>query len=114
MGNFNVEFDKLITEYEITVPSDTKTLPLVVQTEDKSATYKILQNNNFFTGTNYVIIRVTAENGEQRDYKIKVIKEASSNNYLTNIITSSGKLNPTFTDLQSWRPAQNRLFPATH
>lgn len=96
MGNFNVEFDKLITEYEITVPSDTKTLPLVVQTEDKSATYKILQNNNFFTGTNYVIIRVTAENGEQRDYKIKVIKEASSNNYLTNIITSSGKLNPTF------------------
>lgn len=57
-------------------------MPLIVQTEDKTAKYKVLNNNNFLTGMNFVTIRVTAENGEQRDYRIKVMKESSDNNYL--------------------------------
>lgn len=73
-----------------------KTLPLIIEQEDKTATYKVLQNSNFVTGLNTVIIRVTAENGEQRDYKIKVNKEASSNNYLKNIELSSGSLQTKF------------------
>ena len=96
LGEFSQSFDKLNTEYEITVPANTKTLPLIVQTEDKTAKYKVLNNNNFLTGMNFVTIRVTAENGEQRDYRIKVMKESSDNNYLKNIITSNGKLSPVF------------------
>jgi len=62
VGNFDKEFDKLENEYEITVPSNVTNLPLTVQTEDKTATYKIIKNSNFVTGKNIVIIRVTAEN----------------------------------------------------
>lgn len=95
-GEFDKEFDKYTNEYEITVPSNVTTLPLVIQPEDKAATYKVLQNSNLITGKNIVIIRVTAENGEQRDYKITVNKEASDNNYLLNIITNHGSLDPKF------------------
>ena len=62
MGSFDKEFDKLENEYEITVPSTITGLPLTIQTEDKTATYKVIQNSNFVTGKNIVIIRVTAEN----------------------------------------------------
>lgn len=62
MGSFDKEFDKLENEYEITVPSTITSLPLTIQTEDKTATYKVIQNSNFVTGKNIVIIRVTAEN----------------------------------------------------
>lgn len=62
VGEFNKEFDKNENEYEITVPSSITKLPLVVEPEDKTATYKILQNSNFITGANIVIIRVAAEN----------------------------------------------------
>lgn len=95
-GDFNIEFDKMVNEYEITLPSGTKSLPLIIETEDKTASYKVLQNGNFVTGQNIVIIRVTAENGEQRDYKIKVNVEPSNNNYLSNIITNYGTLEPEF------------------
>lgn len=95
-GDFNKDFDKTINEYEITIPAEMENLPLIIEQEDKTATYKVLQNSNFVTGLNTVIIRVTAENGEQRDYKIKVNKEASSNNYLKNIELSSGSLQTKF------------------
>lgn len=95
-GNFDKEFNKYENEYEITVPSNVTSLPLVIEPEDKTATYKVLQNSNLVTGKNIIIIRVTAENGDQRDYKITVNKEASENDYLLNIITNHGSLDPVF------------------
>ncbi|MDE5830793.1 MAG: cadherin-like beta sandwich domain-containing protein, partial [Clostridia bacterium] len=95
-GEFDKEFNKYENKYEITVTSDVTKLPLIIEPEDKSAKYQVLQNSNFVTGKNIVIIRVTAENGEQRDYKIVVNKEPSENDYLLNIITNHGSLDPKF------------------
>ena len=43
-------------------------------------------------GSKYIIVRVTAENEDTKDYKVKYTKNPSSNAYLSNIVDSASKI----------------------
>lgn len=85
-------FNKEKQEYTVKVASNNDKLDLIIEPEDKNAKYEVINNDKLLTGENEVIIRVTAENGEKRDYKLKVIKEGSNNCNLINITVDGNKL----------------------
>lgn len=75
-GALNPDFDKNKTTYTVRVPRDVTKLNLTAVPEDGKAKVEIEGNNNFEIGkTNTVLVKVTAENGEQRIYTINVTRE---------------------------------------
>ncbi|MGN1154926.1 MAG: cadherin-like beta sandwich domain-containing protein [Agathobacter sp.] len=78
-----------------------KALDIKCSTEDSNATYTI-KNNSLMVGENTVSIVVTAENGTQKTYKLKVTRKqdpnyvAGSNANLKALKVSQGTLSPVF------------------
>lgn len=73
---YEIKFDKNTLEYEITVGSDVTSLDITAISELDSANVKIYGNDNFKEGENIVTVVVTAEDGSERTYTIKVNKKA--------------------------------------
>lgn len=90
--NQNINFDKDILEYFITVGNNVDSLDLTVILDDSTASYEVFGNENFKTGKNVVTIRVTAEDGSVREYIINVTKKGApvttekENNYSKYVI----------------------------
>lgn len=74
-NNADLQFNKDITNYSITVANAITTLDLTVTTNDAKATYVVTGNENFVVGRNYVTISVTAEDGTKKAYTIEVIRQ---------------------------------------
>lgn len=68
------EFDKDITEYNMTVGEDVDSLDIKATAEDSSAKIEISGNDKILTGENVIEVKVTAEDGTVRTYKINVTK----------------------------------------
>lgn len=74
---YEIEFDKDKLEYEITVGSDVTSLDITAIAQLSSANVRIYGNDNFKEGENIVTIVVTAEDGSEKTYTIKVNKESA-------------------------------------
>lgn len=72
----NTEFKKENTSYFLTVANDVTSIKVTATKEDSSSKVCIYGNENLKAGINKVLISVTAENGEVRNYRIFVSKEA--------------------------------------
>lgn len=83
IDGYDIDFDKLVTEYIIKVSSDVKSLDIKAIAEDSRASVEITGNENFKTGDNTVTITVTAENGDVKVYKITVNKKAPKKSAVT-------------------------------
>ena len=75
IDGYDIDFDREVYEYKITVGSDVDSLDIKAIPEDYRSRVEITGNENFKTGDNEVIITVTAEDGSERVYKILVKKE---------------------------------------
>ena len=73
---YEIKFDKNTLEYEITVDSDVTSLDITAISELTSANVRIYGNDNFKEGENIVTVVVTAEDGSEKTYTIKVNKKA--------------------------------------
>ena len=96
--NLTPEFNKDNYEYTVTTSDPKLTFTRLIPI-DSNATYEIIGNENFITGSdsNEVKIRVTAQDGiTQKEYKIHVNKEASANYYLSNLEVEGFDINPNF------------------
>lgn len=93
IGTFDTEFDKDVTIYTLTVPSDAKEVILSGALEDITASADGLYKYELTEDKTTAIITVTAEDGSTKVYTIYIIKEKpvvvtpvvyyySSNNYL--------------------------------
>ena len=72
-GVLDKSFNKTEQEYNVDVRKNVRSLDLGIELESKTSTYEIIGNENFKESkTNEVIIRVTAKNGDTRDYKLNV------------------------------------------
>ena len=89
-------FNKDVYEYTTTT-TETSLDFTKITTYDPNATYEIL-NNKLTTGVESIVtIRVTAQDGiTTKDYNIKVEKNASNNNNLSNLEVENYNINPTF------------------
>lgn len=84
----DINFDPDITEYYFSIPNEKTSVELKVVLEDTNATYDVLGNENFETGLNVVTIRVTAQNGETKDYILNIYREQSGNVFLSDLKAS--------------------------
>lgn len=77
-------FSKDVTEYSLTVGADVDSLEIKAEASDDNAKVEITGNDNLLMGENTVEIKVTAEDGTVRTYKINVTKgEAETANTLS-------------------------------
>ncbi len=101
-GTTIADFDKTNTTYRIDpAKSTTNQLAITYTLENSDATATIVTGtNNLVTGENTVIIRVTAQNGDIRDYEINVKKLSGNANLAALNLTSnpSGTLTPALND----------------
>ena len=95
-GEFTENFDKETLEYHVEVESNVNNLNIIYEREVETSKVQIIDNRNFKAGENVVQIKVIAENGEQRIYKIIVNRKKSENNYLLSLSTNYGTLQPEF------------------
>lgn len=72
--DLNTEFSKENQTYFVTVNSDTESLEIISSTENSNSKINIYGNENLQEGTNKILITVTAENGNVRNYRIYAIK----------------------------------------
>ena len=89
IDGYEIDFDKEVNEYQIKVKSDVDSLEIKAIAEDSQARVEITGNESFKKGENVVTITVTAGNGEVREYKIKVEREAEKKEAITEIEDSS-------------------------
>ena len=95
-GEFEELFDKETLEYHIEIESNVNNLNISYEREVDTSRVQIIDNRNFKAGENIIQLKVTAENGEQRIYKIIANRKKSENNYLLNLSTNHGTLEPEF------------------
>lgn len=88
IDGYELEFNRDVTDYQISVDSDVKSLDITAVAEDSRARVEITGNEGFKTGKNAVVITVKAENGDIREYKLLVNKDSDKSN-LTEIEDSS-------------------------
>jgi len=83
IDNKTVVFNNYISDI-ININSNINKLNILYKLEDSNATVSIAGNQNLKTGTNDILVKVTAENGTIATYTIKINKAAGS--YLAIII----------------------------
>ena len=73
---YNIEFKPDVTEYTLKINNSDKTLDMIVETESDLSTYEIKNNTNL-KNKSKVVITVTAENGDTKDYTITIKKSSN-------------------------------------
>lgn len=84
--NYELNFDKDILEYSLSVPNEVDKLEVEYEVNNKKATVEII-NKDLIIGENEVLIKVIAEDKSERIYKVKVNR---NNKY---ILTDFNKIN---------------------
>ena len=97
-GTFDKSFDKNIQNYTALISNEYESVNIDYETEDENATVKIIGNENLVLGNNQIIVRVSATNGEERDYILNVIRQEKEefSNYLSSLTLDKGTLTPEF------------------
>lgn len=80
---YDINFERDKTEYSLSIPDYVNELELVLIPEDVNAKYDIKGNISLSNGSK-VIISVTAENGDKKDYVIKIKKDFNIVNFILN------------------------------
>lgn len=97
IGNLDKNFEKDIYKYHSVVDRDTEKLEPIVTLEDSNATYELIGPDKLKLGKNEVILRVTAPNGESRDYIFEVIRtDEVDNSLLSDLQVGGYAINPGF------------------
>ena len=94
----NIVFDKDEQEYKISVLYEVTKIDVEVKTEDEKATYEIDNPEELVVGENTITIKVKAETGNVREYKVIVVRKEedqklSNNNKLNNLIVEGYSIN---------------------
>ena len=97
-GTFDKSFDKNIQNYTALISNEFESVNIDYETEDENATVKIIGNENLVLGNNQIIVRVSATNGEERDYILNVVRQEKEefSNYLSSLTVDKGTLTPEF------------------
>lgn len=90
--DFDIDFNKDTLEYKLKVKSDVRFLDITAIAEDYRSRVEINGNENFKEGENVVTIKVTAEDGSVREYKILVDREANKDDKVLNEEKNDGNI----------------------
>lgn len=73
---YNIDFEPEKNEYTLKINKSDKILDMTVETQNDTSTYEIKNNSNL-KNRSKVVVTVTAENGDTRDYTIKIKKSSN-------------------------------------
>ena len=90
------EFNKLVSNYKLQVPYETTGVIIGATAEDRNATIEGTGMKPLTVGPNTFTVRVKAENGEYREYRLTVTRAASPNNYLSSLTIEGETYTPVF------------------
>lgn len=96
VGTISPEFDPNTKQYTIDVPIGSKYITLS-GTVSENATVNGLGTYPLSVGTITKYITVTSQSGLVNTYEVNIVRKASSDATITNIVPSIGTLSPTFT-----------------
>lgn len=82
IGNLVPNFDANITEYTVELSKDTKKLSINAQSQDGKATVTGIGEIDVNPGENVIIVKVVAENGDEKTYTIKAHVDETPQIYL--------------------------------
>ena len=82
-----------VTEYKVTVPNDVTKLTVYATPASSKARYSVSGNSGFKVGTNIITVKVTAENGNTKKYKIYVTREAKEEETIPNVTDDNTNTN---------------------
>lgn len=91
----NPAFDTATEEYHVEVEAGTTSAQIIVSQEEGA---KVSGDGNKIleVGDNLFDIKVMAENGDERTYKVTIHRPASDKNHLIDLVPSVGELTPAF------------------
>lgn len=96
LSNGKIDFRSDKTDYELVVDYEIDKISFTAEAEDEKSQISGLEDKNLEVGNNYVIIRVTAENGSKKDYNLTIIRNIevieTTRNKAKNIIIKSHHL----------------------
>ena len=84
LSNGTLVFDNEKTEYKVTVAYNIEKMEVTTKTEDGKAKFEITGYEELKVGENTITIKVTAEDGSEREYKIEVIRKEQNSNLSSN------------------------------
>jgi len=77
LNDDEIYFDKDVIDYIINVDNDIDYVKITYDLEDSNSKAELIGDSNLSYGENFFVIKVTAENGNVKEYKITVIREES-------------------------------------
>lgn len=98
LNSGNIEFLPYVTEYEVNVEYSVDSINITYELEDTKASAKLEGSEKLNVGENIYKIKVTAENGSEKTYIIKVTRKEegetlSNNNYLSSLKVEGYNIN---------------------
>ena len=89
LSSGNINFSKDVTNYNVSVPFEVTKIDVTAVAEDSKSKVNVV-SPNLIVGNNTIIVTVTAENGQSKEYKIIVKRlaeqaELSDNNNISSI-----------------------------
>lgn len=84
-GTLTPSFDKDTVNYEVIVPNEVENLGITAITTSDAASTSVTGNTSLQVGTNTANITVTAEDGTLKVYTIEILRQPSSNNFLSSL-----------------------------
>ena len=90
------KFDADVTEYSMKISENSDALIVDAEAEDEKAEIKITGNDELLMGENVVEIKVTAEDGSTKTYKINVTKGEELETSLSELNIAGYTLTPEF------------------
>ena len=90
------EFSNDVTDYSLTINDDVDSLEITAEPADEKAKVEIIGNSNLLIGDNTIQVKVTAEDGTIRTYRINVTKGSQVEFGLTSLTIEGYALTPEF------------------
>ena len=90
------EFSNDVTDYSLTINDDVDSIEITAEPVDENAEVEIIGNSNLLIGDNTIQVKVTAEDGTIRTYRINVTKGSQTEIGLTSLIIEGYALTPEF------------------
>lgn len=96
LSDGQITFDEKITEYTVNVPFEVEKMNVKAEAANSKSKVEVNGTEEIVVGENIFTIKVTAENGAVKEYKIKVIRDEkviiTNSNKIKNIIVEGHEL----------------------
>ena len=87
MEGYTIDFNKDVEDYSLDIPYTVDSINVNASPSDNKSSVEVTANSALMAGENITRITVTAENGDKKEYRIKVTREKNPEDINANLKT---------------------------